>query len=193
MKRMEIYEKYPFVVVLHFSTKNEIQSDAGGKITSEYFVFYFRKDKEKEWTEKVICGRPTAKKFCQLYDIEMPQIFNPFVSEQKGGGSSSKGTEDDDYWNPTCKQLYNVVMIFLKLHGDQYNKVPIDILNQINKNHGDNYKKENIKSINTFYKKCKTTAKNDIRILEGQGECKQYKFDLLINYLLEEKTTQYLE
>lgn len=184
-KRKEIYKQYPFWIdMLHFATNEEIKSDAGGILTKEYFVLYLEKEKNSQNFEIIVCGRPTAIDFCKLYNKKLPKIFNPFKEECSDKNPVKSDHENNDYWNPSCKQLQDALMIFLNKYGKKkYHEKAIEIKANIQNKHGDNFDEYCIKSVNTLYKEYKQTARGLILELEETKKCKSYKFDLLIQYL----------
>lgn len=111
-RRKQIVEEYNVVPKAHIKllAGQEKDSDAGGKIENEYYIFEATL-KENGNKEIILCGMAAAKDFLRLLNHNGLPIFNPLRGEggASQGGDGGRG-EGNLEWDPIARQLYNACM-----------------------------------------------------------------------------------
>lgn len=191
-RRIEIVKDYDITPFAHFPVmgSEEVRSDAGDDITDSYFLFNCI-HKESKSEELICCGISVARDFCDLLGVDLPRLFNPLVEAGHGGSGGSVG-KSGVRWDPTRKQLYNATMLFIIWLNKKHN-VLYSIKEELEQNTDKAPTLSKIKSVNTLYKKYKTTARGVVEELSKKNHIRDFRFDRVVQVLQDEKIEQYFE
>lgn len=120
--RKKIVDKYDDVVPvlkLKLLPGQEIQGDAGKKITDEYYVFDVMKNGKS--IDSIVCSPTTARDFLNLTGHKSLSTFNPFrgINRRQGLGNGNGNVTNNisTTLSPTEKQLSNAIHWIFMLFG----------------------------------------------------------------------------
>lgn len=184
LTRVRIVNDYYVEPVAHLKLLNgqSKESDAGGKITDEYYIFKCT-DKISKQTENIVCGSCAANNFFQLINKNKPPLFNPLINNQRNNGNNGNdGNNANIKWNDAMLQLHNAIMLIMVIWNiDQINGILLEIKNSTEKYYYKEPFDSNIKSINTIIRNSfqGATLTEKINELRNNNNLRIYNFELL--------------
>ncbi|MFR6065469.1 MAG: hypothetical protein ACLUH5_05415 [Eubacterium sp.] len=184
LTRVRIVNDYYVEPVAHLKLLNgqSKESDAGGKITDEYYIFKCT-DKISKQTENIVCGSCAANHFFQLINKNKPPLFNPLINNQRhNGNNGNDGNNANIKWNDAMLQLHNAIMLIMVIWNiDQINGILLEIKNSTEKYYYKEPFESNIKSINTIIRNSfqGATLTDKINELRNNNNLRIYNFELL--------------
>ena len=189
LTRVRIVNEYYVEPVAYLKLLNgqSKESDAGGKITDEYYIFKCTNKISKQ-TENIVCGSCAANHFFKLINKNKPPLFNPLENNRRNNGNNrndgNNGTNDNKSvkWNDTMLQLHNAIMLIMVIWNiDQIDGILLEIKNNTEKYCYKEPFDRDIKSINTIIRNSfqGDTLTDKINELRNNNNLKIYNFELL--------------
>lgn len=185
--RIEIVEQFEVIPLGRFKLLNgqTVISDAGNMdIIDEYTIFDCIDKNNPEHHESIYCGKYVAEDLCSLSGCMLPPLFNPLKTINKGGSSGGTAVQQDT-WNKTRKQLYNcTLLLIMYFENSPNNRALFSIKRELeDPKFIGYYPKKQIKSINTYLWKAGITFQFVLDKISQNNNLREFKYDLLIDYL----------
>lgn len=198
-RRVYIVANYDIEPIAHLKLLNgrTIKSDAGGDITDSYFIFKCVSKKNKEDSQLIYCGKPTAIDFCRRIGKELPHIFNPIagesqnINENRDVQHQNANNPVNVQWNPVRKQLYNAVMLFISARNIRPDTPLFNIKLELERNVDTEPKLQYIKAVNTIISRYNTSISQIMEELCQNNNLRHYDFSLLTTILDKNNIEQY--
>lgn len=194
--RIKIVEQFEVIPLGRFKLLNgqTVISDAGNMdIIDEYTIFDCIDKNNPEHHESIFCGKYVAEDLCSLSGCMLPPLFNPLKTINKGGSSGGTAVQQDT-WNKTRKQLYNIVMIMIIYFKNINPEKPLfKIKLELEQNANQFPKLYLVKSVNTIIKHSGKSFSTILSILSKNNNLRDFKYNLILDILRENKIQQYLE
>lgn len=185
--RIKIVEQFEVIPLGRFKLLNgqTVISDAGNMdIIDEYTIFDCIDKNNPEHRESIYCGKYVAEDLCSLSGCMLPPLFNPLKTINKGGSSGGTAVQQDT-WNKTRKQLYNcTLLLIMYFENSPNNRALFSIKRELeDPKFIGYYPKKQIKSINTYLWKAGITFQFVLDKISQNNNLREFKYDLLIDYL----------
>lgn len=187
-RRVQICKEWDVNPIAHLKLLQGriVKSDAGGgNITDTYVLFECINKKNHNLKDTIYCSPTTAKDFCDINGVTLPPLFNPLHQQNHGHGSNKHINSKDKKWNPCRKQLYNIVMVIFSYLGTvEKDSVLFHIKQELEDTRFiDYYPKKQARSINSYLSKMGTTFKKIIDELAINNDLRDFKYDLVVEYI----------
>ena len=173
--RIKIAEQFEVIPLGRFKLLNgqTVISDAGNMdIIDEYTIFDCIDKNNPEHHESIFCGKYVAEDLCSLSGCMLPPLFNPL----------------------NRKQLYNIVMIMIIYFKNINPEKPLfKIKLELEQNANQFPKLYLVKSVNTIIKHSGKSFSTILSILSKNNNLRDFKYNLILDILRENKIQQYLE
>lgn len=155
-KRKSIVKNYTVKPEAHLKllSGKTIESDAGGEIKNEYYLFSVKR-KGNDGTDMIQCGMEAARDFLVLLGHPGLPLFNPLKSAESHLKLSdtqaivSDREIEQEKWNETAKQLYHAIMWLFVLWEVKPNTPLFNIKDEVIQNNNIEPTKSIIKAVNT--------------------------------------------
>lgn len=194
--RIELCEQYDIRPVGHFKLLNgrTVVSDAGNMdITDEYIIFECISNTDHHH-ESIYCGRYVANDLCEITGYSLPQLFDPIHHNTDNHGGETLPPANNNRWNKTRKQLYDIVLLLIVYFGNlEINSPLFNIKKELeDPDYIDHYPKKQIKGVNTIIGNTGKTFQEIVNELNENNDLRVFRYDLVADYMEKLEINQHL-